>query len=73
MTDRFDSLTVVLEADIRTDDAEHIINAIQLIKGVLSVDPHVRDLENHIAYMRVRNELSERLWGVLYPKEKESI
>jgi hypothetical protein len=34
MTDRYNSLTVVLDRDIREDDAEHILNAIRMIKGV---------------------------------------
>lgn len=71
MTDRFDSLTVVLERDIREDDAECTINAVSMIKGVISVTPHVSDPESHIAYMRVRRELSEKMWRVIYPKDNK--
>ena len=34
MTDRFKGLTVVLDRDIREDDAEYIIKTISMIKGV---------------------------------------
>lgn len=65
MTDRFDSLTVVLERDTREDDAEAIIQAIRMIKGVLSVKPHVADLQTHIAQERVRREITEKIWQVV--------
>ena len=41
MTDRFHSLTVVLEREIRDDDAEPIIAAIKMIKGVAEVTGEV--------------------------------
>lgn len=68
MTDRFNSLTVVLENDIRADDAEVIISAIRQIRGVLSVSGNVSDVSAHIAQERARHELGSRLWEVLYPK-----
>ncbi len=43
MTDRLNALIVILEHDIREDDAEPIINAIQQLRGVLQVEPHVAD------------------------------
>lgn len=69
MTDRFDGLTVVLTKDIREEVAEPIINAIKMLKGVLSVTPHVVDETTYIAEERVRHEFSEKLWAVLYPKQ----
>lgn len=39
MTDRHSGYVVALSRDIRDDDAEHIINAIRMIKGVRSVKP----------------------------------
>ena len=68
MTDRLNLLSVVLHHDIREDDAEDIINAIKMVKGVLSVTPHVVDYADHIAFQRVRHEIGEKLWDVLYPK-----
>lgn len=39
MTDRHSGYLVVLDHDIREDDAEHIINAIRMVKGVQDVQP----------------------------------
>lgn len=68
MTDRYHTLTVVLEKDTRTDDAEALINAIRMLKGVISVDGVVSDFDSHMAYSRVRSELSDELLAVLHPE-----
>ena len=68
MTDRFNSLTVVLDRDIREDDAEALLNAIRQLRGVLSVTGNVSDVGSHIAEERVRRELGDKLWEVLYPE-----
>ena len=65
MTDRYNALTVVLDRDIREDDAELLINAIRMLRGVLSVDPHVNDLQDHVAIMRIKRELTQKLYDVL--------
>lgn len=67
MTDRYNALLVVLEQDTRDDDAEATIAAIRQIKGVLDVTPNVVSSADHIADMRARHELGQRLWRVLYP------
>lgn len=71
MTDRINAFIVILNHDIREDDAEDTITALKQIKGVLSVQPHVADFSDAIAQDRVRMELTEKLWRVLHPKEKE--
>lgn len=68
MTTCYNAVTVVLDREIREDDAEHPLTAIRMLKGVLSVEPHVADVETHIAETRVRRELGDKLWAVLYPK-----
>lgn len=68
MTDRYNALTVVLDTDIRDDDCEPIIAAISMIKGVLIVKPHVADHNSAVAESRVRTELGNKLYNVLYPK-----
>lgn len=71
MTDRYHALVVVLEKDTRTDDAEHLINAIKMMRGVADVQGEVADTALYSAQTRVRQELGEKLWAVLYgPKEK---
>lgn len=68
MTDRYNSLTVVLDRDMRDDDAEVLLNAIRQLRGVLSVTGNVSDMQSHIAQERARHELGEKMWRVLYPK-----
>ena len=70
MTDRYHSLTVVLEKDIRDDDAEHILNAIRMIRGVASVAGEVADMNSHMAEERARQELGDKLFDVIYPDRK---
>lgn len=67
MTDRYNALVVILDHDIRSDDAEAVINAIKQIRGVLNVKPNVADIESSIATERVMAELTKKLWEVLYP------
>jgi hypothetical protein len=67
MTDRFNALTVVLENDIRVDDAHPLLAAIAQIRGVLSVDGEVADLASHIAEVRAKHELGVRVWKAIYP------
>ena len=71
MTDRIYAYTVTLKRETRDDDAEHITNAIQMIKGVADVVPLVSTPENYFAVQRARSELGEKLWEVLYPPRKE--
>jgi hypothetical protein len=68
MTDRIHALTVVLEKDFRDDDCQHIIDAIKMIRHVVSVEAHVSDLDTHTAYVRARADLGERLFRVLHPE-----
>ena len=69
MTDRFSTLTVVLESDRRDDDAESIINAIKMTRGVLSVKGNVSNSTEYMAQERARSELAKKLWEVIYPKD----
>lgn len=72
MTDRFHSLTVVLEKDMREDDAEVLITAIRLLRGVLSVEGNISDGMVHVAHDRARFELGQKLLDVLYPERKKT-
>ncbi len=64
MTDNYYGFHVFLEKDIREDDAEHIIHAIQMIKGVSGVEPLV-SLELYGTRLRVRREFLERLMALI--------
>jgi hypothetical protein len=69
MTDRINAFIVILDRDIREDDAEDTLTALKQIKGVMSVKPHVANFSDAIAQDRVRQELGMKLWRILYPKE----
>ena len=69
MTDRIFALTVLLDEDVREDDAASIIAAIQMIKHVLKVEPHISNLDTWAAEARARTDLTRQLWEVLL-KEK---
>ena len=68
MTDHYYSIGVVLEKDIRDDDAECILNAIRMVKGVLSVEPNIADLQSAMAESRARKDIADKIWEILYPK-----
>lgn len=68
MTDRIHSLTVVLENDIRIDDAEALINAIRQMRRVIAVEPNVSDVSDMVAISRARNELTGKIWEALNGK-----
>lgn len=66
MTDRFNALIVVLEKDMRDDDAEHLINAIKMLKGVLSVEGNVADsIGEYATEMRVHREYRDKLLEIM--------
>lgn len=65
MTDRFNRLTVVLAKDMRDDDAEHLLNAIRCLRGVISVDGNVVDPIAYMAQARVTIDLKSKLWDLL--------
>lgn len=66
MTDRFNGFIVVLEENLRSDDAESTINAIRHIKGVLDVIPNVADFNSVVAEQRVRADTFIKLRKALF-------
>jgi hypothetical protein len=67
MTTRLKGFTVMLDADIREDDAESIRHAILMIKRVQEVRPIETDSNDWMAYEKARRELREKLFEVLKP------
>lgn len=70
MTMRFSGFLVTLADDVREDDAEHIINAMRMIKGVRDVRPFTAAVSSP-EVTRCRIEMSERLmkWALEIRKE----
>ena len=65
MSDRTVCLTVVLDKEIRTDDAESTLAAIAMIRGVVSVTANVTNTMDHVAYARARHDIEARLYKAL--------
>lgn len=67
MTDRVKGFTVTLDKDMRDDDFEAIKTAVEMIKGVLHVEPYLvtsgdhvnRKLIQHEIYMKIYNAIQE--------------
>lgn len=71
MTDRIRTLTVLLEKDVRIDDAERYVEAIRMLSGVRKVilgEP--MDIDKWMAIETARADLRVALGEVLYPKRK---
>jgi hypothetical protein len=49
VTDRHSGYVVTLAADVRDDDAQAIITALRMVRGVISVEPVIADIQSLIA------------------------
>lgn len=65
MTDRHAGYIVVLDEDIREDDAEHLISALKMLRGVASVQPVTADVNLSLATERVRHEYRSKVLDFL--------
>jgi hypothetical protein len=65
MTDRIRHLNVVLDADYRDDDAEPIIAAIKMVRGVASVEEHVVEAQDILVREAVRSEIERDLYEAI--------
>ncbi len=65
MTDRVNALTVVLDKDMRVDDIEHMIAAISMLKGVKKVSMHITDVADHVADVRAKREVRDKLYALI--------
>jgi hypothetical protein len=61
VTDRHAAYIVTLDRDIRADDAEAILNALLMVKHVLSVKPVVASPEQHVAEPRANAAWMQRI------------
>jgi len=68
MTDRLKGFVITLENDIRVDDAQAIIEAIKMVRGVLTVQPVTTNpIGDSMIESRVRADLGTKLFNVIYP------
>jgi len=73
MTDRVRTLTVLLEHDLRDDDARDVINAIELIRGVESAElGDVVNSNTRIARTEARRHLGKQIWALISGEEPKT-
>lgn len=65
MTDRTTNLTVVLDGEYREDDIQCVMDAIGLIKGVVTVGLNVTNYSDYAAEERVKQEIRRKIYEVL--------
>lgn len=65
MSERHAGYIVTLADDIRADDAEHILTALRMISGVVSVKPVAADFSQVVARERVHAEVREKVLALL--------
>ena len=70
MSESIHSITVVLKEDVGTDDAKRILDALRMVRGVISADGNVADSVTHMAESRARTDLHQKMFDVIYPKSK---
>jgi hypothetical protein len=70
MTTRLKGLTITLDHNIREDDAQRIIDAISMVKGVMSIKAIESNADDYIIEQRIRNEIGRKLLDIIYPKDK---
>ena len=65
MTDRIKGLTVTLDPNIREDDAQAIIDAVSMIKGVANVETHVTDIDHYMAVASARITMEKDIFELI--------
>lgn len=71
MTDRVKGFLVILDKDMREDDAEAVLTALRMTKHVLSVkEVKSEHYDDMVAEERIRRDLTNKLWAVLHPETK---
>lgn len=62
MSDRINGFIVVLDKDYKDEDIESTINAIEQIKGVVSVKPNIVTSNEYIAAERTKIEIVNKIY-----------
>ncbi len=69
MSDRINTITVVLTENVRDDDAECILNALRMVKGVQSAKGNVADSEAYMAESRALAKVHKQVFDAIYPRK----
>jgi hypothetical protein len=73
MTDRYKGFLVTLDHDTREDDAESIITALQMVKGIHSVKPYISTLEDRMCQERATLDTYAEIIQAIFDKRKERL
>lgn len=65
MSDRIKGFTVVLGDDFKDEDAELIKTAIEMIKGVIHVEPEIVGAKDYMDRTRIKNEIRTKFYNFL--------
>lgn len=65
MNERHAGYVVTLTEDLDDEAAQQVLNALRMIKGVLSVEPITASLDVHIGTERARSEIRGKLLDLL--------
>lgn len=65
MTDRHAAYLITLHHDTRSDDAEATLTALRMIRGVLSVEPALANIDQQIAQTRADSQWRDRVYKML--------
>ncbi len=58
---RLKGFTVTLERDIKQEDFQRIQEAVEMIVGVLHVEPVLATGKDHIVRMRLKNDITRNI------------
>lgn len=65
MSDIIKGLTVVLEPNMRAEEAYRIIQAIKQLRGVVSVGFHVAEPDHYMAVATAKFDIRGKIWDLL--------
>jgi hypothetical protein len=58
---RVKGITVTLERDIKQEDFQRVQEAVEMITGVLHVEPVLATGKDHIVRMRLKNDITRNI------------
>ena len=70
MSDKIKGFVVTLDVDVSDEYAEHIKNAILMMKNVSSVESSVTNINDHMNRSRIVTEMREKLYKFMQDEMK---
>jgi hypothetical protein len=70
MTDRLKGVLITFEKNYRDDDCENTIEALKMIKGVLTVKPYITGMEDYMLYQKGHFDARREMFDFLQEEPK---